>query len=168
MKLKYILVFAIIFPLCMASTTLHKYYVSVTKVEYIKAQKSIQIISQIFIDDFEKLIRERYDESITLDAENDSEKVDEYIERYLNSKLKFTINTQDVTFNFIGKEYNDDIMYCYLEIENVSDIKTIEIKNEVLFDIFEEQQNIVRTDINGKKKSFLLIPQNNKGVLNFD
>jgi hypothetical protein len=168
MKLKYAFILAIAFPLFIASTAIHKYYVSVTKLEYIEAEKSIQIISQIFIDDFEKLLRERYDESIELDTKNEPEEIDTYIERYLNGKLKFKINTSDVDFKFIGKEYKEDIVYCYLEIENISEIKTIEITNDILFDIFEEQQNIVRTEINGKKKSFLLIPQNNKGVLNFD
>ena len=39
----------------------HEYYVSVTKVEYAQEQKALQIIAQIFIDDFEELIRKRYD-----------------------------------------------------------------------------------------------------------
>ena len=149
-------------------TTEHEYYVSVTKVEYVKTEKSLQIISQIFIDDFEKLLRERYDENITLAAKDESEMVEVYMKKYLDFKLDFKINTSDVDFNFIGKEYKDDIVYCYLEIESVDDIKTMEIKNEVLFDIYPKQQNILRTKVNGKDKSFILIPENNKAVLNFD
>ena len=34
-------------------------------------------------------------------------------------------------------------------------------------DVFEEQQNVVRTKIKGKNKSFILIKENDKGVLNF-
>ena len=146
----------------------HEYYVSVTKVEHIKAQNSIQIISQIFIDDFEKVIRERYDENITLAIENESDQVDVYMRKYLKAKLNIKVNTADLEFNFLGKEYKDDIVYCYLEIENISDIKTIEIKNEILFDVFADQQNILRTKINGKNKSFILVPNNDIAVLNFD
>lgn len=146
----------------------HEYYVSVTKVEYVKEEKSLQIISQIFIDDFEKVLRQRYDESITLAEKNESETIEKFIEDYLNFKIDFKVNTQDVEFNFLGKEYKDDIVYCYLEIENVEAIKTMEIKNEVLFDIYPKQQNILRTKVNGKDKSFILIPENKTAVLNFD
>lgn len=147
---------------------LHDYYVSVTRIEYVKEQKSLQIITQIFIDDFEKLIQERYDETIILAIENENSMVDSYIKRYLNQKLQFEINTKAVAFNFLGKEYKDDIVYCYLEIENVEDIKTMVITNDILYDIYNEQQNIVRTKIKGKNKSFILLSGNNKGVLNFD
>ncbi|GGI56787.1 DUF6702 family protein [Winogradskyella haliclonae] len=167
-QFKYILVLVASFFLLSSYSNKHEYYVSVTKLEYVKAQKSLQIISQIFIDDFEKLIRERYDENITLAIEEESEMVDVYIEKYLKYKLDIKVNTKDRDFNFIGKEYKDDIVYCYLEIENVEDIKTLEIKNEVLFDIYPKQQNILRTKVKGKDKSFILIPENNKAVLNFD
>ena len=146
----------------------HEYYVSVTKIEYVKEEKSLQIISQIFIDDFEKLLRERYDESIVLAEKDEPEIIETYMKKYLNIKLDFKVNTRDVKFNFIGKEYKEDIVYCYLEIENIEDIKTIEIKNQVLFDICPEQQNILRTKIKGKTKSFILVKENDKAVLNFD
>jgi hypothetical protein len=169
-QLKYIFIFAFSFALFTALKPEHEYYVSVTKVEYVKEQKSVQIISQIFMDDFEKLLRERYDKSITLAKKNElnSVAIETYMQKYLQYKLNFKINSKDMVFKFIGKEYKDDIVYCYLEIENVKNIKTITIKNEVLFDIFEDQQNILRTKINGKDKSFILVPQNNKAVLNFD
>ena len=69
--------------------------------------------------------------------------------------------------SFIGKKYDDDIMYCYLEIENIASIKSFEIKNKVLFDLFDDQKNIVRTNINDKNKTFVLIPEKDKGLLNF-
>lgn len=151
----------------LAFTTAHKYYVSVTQIEYVKEKKSVQIISRIFIDDFEKLLRERYDPNVTLSSENEPAKVDFYIEKYLAEKFQIKINGSKVTVNFIGKEYEADIVYCYLEIENVSSISSFEVTNQVLFDLYSEQQNIVRTNINDKNKSFILIKENDKGLLNF-
>ena len=88
--------------------------------------------------------------------------------RYLTDKLKVAINGISVNYEFIGKEYKDDITYCYLEIKNISTIKSIEVINRVLFDVLAEQQNIVRLKLNNKNKSFLLIPDNDTCVLNFD
>jgi hypothetical protein len=90
-----------------------------------------------------------------------------YIERYLKTKMIMKINGEEKTLNFIGKEYENDIVVCYLEIEGVKNIDTFEIENTVLFDLYAEQQNIVRTKINSKNKSFILIKENDKGLLNF-
>ena len=156
----------LVIPLC-AFTAVHKYYVSVTQIEYVKEKASVQIISRIFIDDFEKLLRERYNPDITLSKDGEPAEVDFYVEKYLGEKIKIKINGKDTDVVFIGKEYEADIMYCYMEIENVKSISSFEITNQVLFDLYGEQQNIVRTEINNKNKSFILIRENDKGLLNF-
>lgn len=167
MKAFKFVVLILLLPL-LAYTTVHKFYVTVTQIEFIKEKQAVQIISRIFIDDFEALIRQRYDEDITLDASKEETQIDFYIEKYLKEKIQIKINDSIKTLVFIGKEYEDDIIYCYLEIENVTAIKSFEITNQILFDLFEEQQNIVRTKINSKNKSFILISQNDIGVLNFN
>ena len=151
-----------------AVTALHKYYVSVTQVEYIEEENSLQIISRIFVDDFEKLIRERYDESITLAEADEPEIVESYIERYIKEKFVIQIDGKSVSMNYLGKEYDNDIVYLYIEVTDLKEINTMEIRNEILFEIYEEQQNIIRTKIKGKHKSFILIKENAKGVLNFN
>lgn len=167
MKSIKLLIVLFVLPL-FAFTAAHKYYISVTQINYIKESKSIQIISRIFIDDFENLLRERYDENITLVGEEELQTTDLYIERYLTEKLKIKINGKETSLSFIGKEYDVDIMKCYLEIEDIGSIESMEIKNKVLFDLFDDQQNIVKTKINSKQKSFILISQNDKAVLNFN
>ncbi|MBU2927497.1 peptidase E [Winogradskyella psychrotolerans] len=168
MKPQYLLILTFTLPFLISNSISHEYYVSVTEVEYAEEQQALQIISQIFIDDFETLLRKRYDESITLATEDELEMVDTYMSRYVSDKLKIVINGEDVNFKFIGKEYRDDIAYCYLEIENVSNIKYIEVTNQILFDAFSDQQNIVRLKLQGKNKSFLLVPGNDSCVLKFN
>ena len=160
------LLFIIAFAL-FSFTSVHKYYVSITQIEYVKEKQSLQIISRIFVDDFEKLIRNRYDSNITLNNNEDEVIIDQYVKKYLLEKIDISINGQAKAISFIGKKYDDDIMYCYLEIENIASIKSFEIKNKVLFDLFDDQKNIVRTNINDKNKTFVLIPEKDKGLLNF-
>lgn len=149
------------------STSLHKFYVSVMEVEYVKEKKSVQMISRIFVDDLENAVRLRYDNNLTLSTKNESKEVNQYLERYLKDKIEVWINGESVEFKFIGKEYDNDIVFCYLEIPNVQNIRSFEISNTLLFDTFDEQQNIVKIKMNGKNKSFILIAQNDKGLLNF-
>ena len=163
--IKYIALIGLFF-FCSFSA-IHKYYVSITQIEYVKDKQSVQIISRIFMDDFEQLLRQRYDEKLTLNNDEDEAVIDTYIKKYLLTKIKIFINGKEVIPTFIGKKYEDDIMHCYLEVENVASISSFEIQNEVLFDMFEDQKNIVRTHINDKNKTFVLNAQNDKGLLNF-
>jgi Domain of unknown function (DUF6702) len=167
MKSIKLLFFAILVPL-FAFTTAHKFYVSVTQIEYVKEKQSVQIIARVFIDDFEELLRQRYDENITLNISKDERTIDAYIQKYLIAKIQVEINGNYKKFKYLGKEYEDDIMYCYLEITDVESINSFKITNQLLFDVFEEQQNIVKTNINSKRKSFMLTPNNDSGVLNFN
>ncbi|MEO1030891.1 MAG: DUF6702 family protein [Bacteroidota bacterium] len=168
MKSIYIIFFFLVGSLLMSSSEKHEYYVSVTEIGYSEKNKSVQIISQIFIDDLEELLRERYDETITLDPDSDSMTIDGYLRRYLSDKLNISINGKQVQFNFLGKEYKDDITYCYLEIDSIPSVESIELTNRILFDVFTEQQNIVRFKMKNKNKSFLLIRGNDECMLNFD
>lgn len=168
MKSKYLVLTLLLSTLLISSSKKHEYYVSVTNIEYAEKEQSLQIISQIFIDDFETLLRQRYDESITLSEDDESKFVDTYMQRYLSDKLKLKVNGKVLKFNFIGKEYKDDITYCYLEVTNVSKMASIQVSNQILFDVFSEQQNILRLKILGENKSFLLVPDNDKCMLNFN
>ena len=166
-SIKYFFIAVLIIPL-FAFTSMHKFYLSVTEVEYVEDKESVQIITRIFIDDFEKLIHERYDESVTLAGKDESKKVEMYMERYLKEKIEVKIDNESVVSNFLGKEYEEDIVYCYLEIENVKSINTFQITNEVLFDMFDDQQNIVKLKMNNQYKSYLLKPSERKAMLKFN
>lgn len=157
----------ILIPL-FAFTAIHKYYISVTQIDFIENKQSVQITSRIFIDDMEKLLRDRYDEGITLSSKDEPKTVDLYIAQYLKEKLRIKINNEVSEIAFIGKAYDADIVRCYLEIEGVKHIETFEVSNRVLFDVFEDQQNIVKTNINEKQKSFIFYPQKDNAMLKFN
>ncbi len=162
------IVISIVVVLLLSSfNTVHKYYISNTQIEYVEEKKSVQIITRIFIDDFENTLKERYDEHLTFD-DKDSKLIDAYIQKYLTAKLKIKINDKYQLLNFIGKEIEMGIVKCYLEIEDVDEVNALEITNQILFDLFTEQQNIIKLNVNSQKKSFVLTKQNDKSVLNFN
>lgn len=165
-KLK-ILLFIIVLSL-VSFKTMHKYYVSLTEIEYVKEERSVQIITRIFIDDFENVLRNRFDEGLTLDTEKENIETNYYIEKYLKDKLKITINLKDFSFDFLGKEYEDDMILCYLEIQNIDRISSIKVENKLLYEMFPDQKNMVRFKIHSINKTILLIKENDKGVLNLE
>lgn len=159
-------VFLLIIPL-FSFVGVHKYYISMTQIDYVEEKQSIQIITRIFLDDFENVLKERYDDEIMLAVKDELNVIDKYIEKYLKAKIKAKVNGEDINFNYIGKAYDTDVIKCYLEITDVKSINTFEFSNQVLFDLFEDQQNIIKTKINSKQKSFILTSQNNTFQVKF-
>lgn len=159
--------FLLILPL-FAFALPHKFYNSVTNVTYSEKDAALQITSRIFIDDFEKVLQERYNLKAELATKNEAKEADAFIEKYFRTKFTVEINGKNAPYHFIGKEYDTDILICYIEVPDVdmATATSIQIGNEMLTDIFDEQQNIVHFKINGKKKSFVLTKSDTKGMLN--
>ena len=149
--------------------SLHKFYVSVTNVDYSEKDQAIQMISRVFIDDMEAVLLERYDFRARLATPDESKQAKDYIERYFKTKFRVTVNGEIRDYNFLGTRYENDLLICYLEVKEVepSTLESVGIENEVLTDLFEEQKKMVHFNILGNKKSVVLIRGNNKGMLNF-
>ena len=154
--------------LCLSSFGLHKFYVSVTNVSYSEKEESLQVISRIFIDDLEEVLEARYDFQANLATDDESDQAETYIQRYFQTKFEVIVNGEVREYTFLGKRYENDLVICYIELPDipVAGLSSVAIRNEILTDLFEEQKNLVHFDIMGKKKSVVLLRENNKGMLN--
>ena len=127
----------------------------------------MQITSRIFIDDLETALNARYKKSFELDTKEELKDTDTFINKYVSDLLKVTINNKLTPFKYLGKKYETDVIYIFVEIENIAQIKSIAIQNRILLDEFSEQQNIIKLNINDRKKSFILSNDSDKDLLKF-
>lgn len=166
--MRYLKVFILllVFPL-VSATSAHKFYVSITKIEYVKEKNSIQIIAKIFTDDMEKALRQRYDRLIFLDSKKETKAAEEDLKTYILQKIKIKVNGKSVQLNYIGKEYDTDMVVAYMEVTDVKELKTIEIENKILMEIFPEQQNIIHLKTSKNRRSLILDKDDSSGKLNF-
>ncbi|MCD8404781.1 hypothetical protein LNI90_05715 [Tenacibaculum dicentrarchi] len=155
------------FILPLLAFSLHKYYISLTEISYQEETKSVQMIMNVFIDDIETAINKDYNVDLQLTSNNELKNVDSLFVNYLTKNFKIKINKKQVTYNFIGKEYDGDIVYFYLETEHITSINTIEIENNMLIKYFPEQQNLIKASVKEERKSLFLDKKNNKGLLKF-
>lgn len=162
----YKLLILILVPL-LSSFGAHKYYLSVTDLEYNEEQKTIQIITRLFYDDLEAVLQTRYMETLKVDPSENQEILDKYISKYLKQKMEVVVNDTPRQLQFLGKEYEDDYVVCYIEITEIEHIERVSLKSTVLLDLSPEQKNMVHTKILGKKKSLLLQDGNTNALLNF-
>ena len=166
MKIKKALLL-LLFIIPLLSFSAHKYYLSLTQIEYKNESKSIQIIINVFMDDIETALNKEYSIDLQLTNQNELESNDVYFKKYLKKNLYFKVDNTSSSFNYIGKEYDGDLVYFYLEIENVNSLEAIEVVNTILIDYFPEQQNLIKSKVNKKHNSILLTKTNDKGLLKF-
>ncbi|WP_299521678.1 DUF6702 family protein [uncultured Lutibacter sp.] len=165
MKFKKYLTLLLLIPLF--AFTLHKYYISLCEIEHNKAQKSLQITLGLFIDDIEFTLNKNHKTSLNIATKKEVKNIDEYYLNYLIEHFKIKVNSEPKGYEYIGKEYDNDIVRFYLEIADIKELNSIEVTNTILFRDFEDQQNIIKIKANNKNKTFYLTPNNVKGFLNY-
>ena len=141
---------------------------SLSHVNFKEEQKTVQITLRVFIDDLQDEINlSRNTNLIEIDSDKEPENIDILFENYLNEKYKVNINSEKQEYQYIGKKYDFDMVIFYLEIENIQSIETIKIENNILFSLYSEQENIIKTNINNIKKSHILTNNNNNTLINY-
>jgi hypothetical protein len=139
-----------------SSFVLHKFYVSVTQIDYVPNKKRIEITSRIFIDDLEKALTKKYQKKPNITSSNELPEAEEWIKTYIKEKIKVSINKKPQVIEYLAKEVEGDVLIIYTKIAISKKINTFEFYNSLLTETFQDQQNIVHTNINNNKKSFLL------------
>ncbi len=165
MTLKKILVFLVLLPLL--SFSLHKYYISLTDITYKEEEKSVQIIINVFMDDIENVLNQENHIDLQLTTKKELSNNDVYFQQYLEKNLSIKINNTAKKIDFLGKEYDGDLVYFYLEISNITSFSSIEIQNTLLVNHFSRQQNMVKVKVGKQRKSILLSKKSDKGLLKF-
>jgi hypothetical protein len=165
MKLKHTFLLLFIIPLL--SFSAHKYYLSLTQINFKSEAKSIQIIINVFMDDIETALNKDYTIDLQLTTKKELKDNDVYFKKYLKDKLTFKVDGIAKEYNYLGKEYDGDLVYFYLEIENITQVETINITNKILTNHFPKQQNLIKSKIGKKHKSILLTKDESSGLLQY-
>ena len=109
----------------------------------------------MFIDDMETQLR-LYNKDIKMSPDSNVKLIDELIEKNLRKYFKIEINKEIVDFDFVGREYKNDIIKCYIEVMIPDNSKEFTIRNRLFFNLFKEQQNIIHFKNQEKRESVLL------------
>lgn len=130
----------------------HPIHLSITEMDFkAKEEKTeIQISHKIFIDDLENALRKNYETAFETTKPNISTKtqhkeVEKYIYDYLKKVVELKINSQKKEINYIGFEFEGDVIWIYgiIEKENSNEKESIFIKNMILMDLFDDQRNML-------------------------
>jgi hypothetical protein len=145
----------------------HPFFISVTEIQHNKKGKALEISCKIFTDDFEKALRQSYQMPVDLINAPDKNAVNKLINDYIKKHLLITANGKVLQLQFIGYEKDNEAIWSYLQVNDVNEIKKIDITNNLLLDYKKEQVNIVHVIVNGIRKSKKLDYSETKTSINF-
>jgi hypothetical protein len=163
MKKTIFYLFLAFFFIILTSFGVHKFYMGIYQINYAPEKKMLQITARIFVDDLDKALEKKYNKKLHTEAP--AEMV--LLKKYLAENFSIKVNGKSSQINFLSKELEGDVLVCYLSINGVSKINSLETYNSILTDWNLEQQNITHFTILGEKQSFLFTESSTKYMLKF-
>lgn len=159
----YLLVFLIVLPSFLVSENRysaveHDFYFSYTNLYYKDTESSLQLSVKMFASDLELSLKNSFRDNIKLDSTTLSDaQIYSSIEKYMDRHLQLSVNgNQQCGKEFLGYEYDADLIWIYIEYPELNHISRIELKNTLLIESFASQQNIVNVQVNKERKTVLL------------
>ena len=137
--------------------TVHPFFVSVTEFNHNQKEKTIEISCKMFAEDFENTLKTHYKTNIDIAHPKDTKLVEKYVYEYLQKHLQLKINSKIIAFQFIGFEKEDEAVWVYLQINNVSVVKKMEVMNNILYESYNTQISIMHASVGGARKSTRLV-----------
>ena len=129
---------------------LHAYYISFCEMEYNPDSKNAEVSIKLTAHDLDKELEDIYKVDIRLDKQSDS--LAKVIENYLQETVKLYQGKKSLNLVLDGYEYDlSGDLYLFFHFQKFVKSKPFELKNNLLFLNFPQQQNIVSFKLGEKK-----------------
>ncbi len=146
----------------------HPFFISLTEIRFNPSSKKLEMAQKIFWDDLEVALGNEFKEKVDFLKPKDKAKLENQIKSYLLKHNQIWVNGKPLTLNYLGYEVDEDAAWFYLESSQAETPKTVEMKNSILLEDFEGQQNIVHVYFQSKSpRSMLLGKGEEKGKVEF-
>ena len=145
----------------------HSFHASISSFDCKKNTSTIEITMKLFTDDIEYALRSLENSDLVLDSKANLHDIDSLIFSYIKMNLILSLNNKKTELLWIGKEIDNDITWCYLEIENIDKLFELKIKNSLFFSFFDDQLNICHFYCNDKPETLMFHNGKELGEIKF-
>jgi hypothetical protein len=145
----------------------HPLHVSVTEINHNATEKTLEISCKLFTDDFETILSKTYEVKVDLINPANRAAIEKLVNDYIHKHLTIKVDGKAIPFSFLGYERDNDAIYVYFQVDNISSVKKMEIKDSILHDMFTDQINLLHTIVAGVRKSTKLDYPAVDAVVNF-
>jgi hypothetical protein len=145
----------------------HPFFISLTEIRQNPSSKNLEVAQKIFWDDLEVSLSAYHKESFDILNPKDEKTLNSKIGSYLTSHFEIWVDGKRVSLNYLGFEVEEEAIWAYYESNPVSISSQIEVRNSILLQETDSQQNIVHMYFPGNStpRSLLLGIGEERGVL---
>ncbi len=137
-------------------TVVHPYHVGSLEIRHNSKTKTFELIGKFFVDDLENGISKDAKSSVFFLEPKHKAKMNSLLKAYLLKNVKLQVNGKTIPLQFIGYEEESEAVVVYLESSVVSEPSKVEAEVSVLYNLFDDQLNIIHLIVEGKRKSLKL------------
>lgn len=142
-----------VFFLFSFSEAKHPYHVGSVEINYNSKSKTFEITGRFFLDDLENALGKKYGQSFHFNDPKYKAQLNEALRKYCSEYFKLKTNNQFLKVDFVGYEEDHESVNVYLESEGVQNPGKVETAVSFLYNLFDDQINIVHIIVNDVRKS---------------
>jgi hypothetical protein len=131
----------------------HPLYISVTEINHNPKDKILEVSCKMFTNDLEAVLEKTSGTHVDLSAARDKAAADRLIEGYVEKRLRLRVDGKAVALHFVGSEKENDGTWSYFQVNDIPSVKRIDAVDELLYDGFNQQINILHVTVGGQRKS---------------
>ncbi|MET3112908.1 hypothetical protein AAKU52_000627 [Pedobacter sp. CG_S7] len=147
------------------ATGRHPLHLSSMELNYTTKGETIEISCRLFTDDLENALSKQFKVPTDLSAPSKHKEMDALLRKYIALHVQLKGNGKALGLNYIGFEKEREAIIVYIESVPVKALKKLAINNSLMYDLFDDQTNIMHMHYNGERKSTKLDYPNSNTVL---
>jgi hypothetical protein len=145
----------------------HPLHLSSMELNYTTKGGTIEISCRLFTDDLETALNKQFKVPTDLSAPAKHKAMDELLKKYVAMHVQMKGNGKVLGLKYLGFEKDREAVIVYVESAPVATLKKLEINNSLMYDLFDDQTNIMHVIYNGERKSSKLdYPKSGAVLLN--
>lgn len=147
------LLFPVKFNDLKAAGEFHPYHVGSVEINYNSKSKTFEITGRFFLDDLENGLSKKYGKPFHFNDEKYKAQLNEALKNYSAEYFKLKADNEFLKVSYIGYEEDSESVNVFLESETLPAPKKVEAAVSLLYNLFDDQINIVHIIVNGNRKS---------------
>lgn len=150
---KWLFFWSFLFTLMAPAKEVHPYHVGSVEINYNTKTKTFEITARLYMDDLENALNKKYGKALHFGDEKSKAALNEVLKDYFAENLKLKSNNKNLKVNYLGFEEDKEAVNIYLESETAQKPLKVETAVSLLYNLFEDQMNIIHIIVNGERKS---------------
>ncbi|WP_370899440.1 DUF6702 family protein [Chryseobacterium gossypii] len=131
----------------------HPYHVGSVEIHYNTQSGTFEITGRFFLDDLENGLNKKYGKPFHFNDPKYQPQLNEALKAYSAEYFKLKTNNRFLKVNYLGYEEDHESVNVFFESERVDNPRKVEAAVSFLYNLFDDQINIVHIIVNGERKS---------------